>query len=93
MLLPPGVAIALGHHDTSSTHGQLWALDGAIPLYPEHIILSSLVLPTGRHRHIQWDPTVAGRRLAPSLYQVTPRTVTARGGIRDLARPVLIRIR
>ena len=41
---------------------------------------------------IHWDLHVAGRRLAAGRYQVTPRSLTAKGGIRDLGKPVVITI-
>ncbi len=41
---------------------------------------------------VQWNLRVAGRPLAPGRYQVTPRSLTASGGIRDLGKPVLITI-
>jgi hypothetical protein len=41
---------------------------------------------------LRWDLRVSGRRLPPGRYQVTPRSLTARAGIRDLGKPVLITI-
>ena len=43
--------------------------------------------------HIRWDRRVNGRVLAPGEYQITTRSLTPKGGIRDLGRPVLIRLR
>jgi hypothetical protein len=44
------------------------------------------------HGHIRWDRKVHGRALAPGTYQVTVRSVTTKGGVRDLGKPVRIRI-
>jgi hypothetical protein len=46
----------------------------------------------GRHA-IRWDLKVSGRRLAPGRYLVTPRAVTAKTVVRELARPRVIRVR
>jgi hypothetical protein len=46
----------------------------------------------GRAR-IHWDRRVGGRTLSPGRYQVTVRSVTAAGGVRDLGKPVTLRIR
>ena len=54
-------------------------------------------VPLGHFRkgrsHIRWDRRVNGRVLAPGEYQITTRSLTPKGGIRDLGRPVLIRLR
>jgi hypothetical protein len=42
--------------------------------------------------HTVWDLKVGGNPLAPGLYQVTVRSVTSSGGVRDVGRPDLIRI-
>jgi hypothetical protein len=44
------------------------------------------------HGSIRWSRRVNGKRLAPGLYQVTVRSVTKLGGVRDLGRPRLVRI-
>jgi hypothetical protein len=46
----------------------------------------------GRHG-IRWDFRVAGRKLRPGRYLVTPRAVTPKVVVRELGRPRVIRIR
>ena len=46
----------------------------------------------GRHA-IRWNLRVNGRRLAPGRYLVTPRAVTAKAVVRELARSRVIRVR
>jgi hypothetical protein len=42
---------------------------------------------------IRWDRTVNGSKLGRGRYLVTVRSVTPQGGVRDLGRPTLIRIK
>jgi hypothetical protein len=53
-------------------------------------------VPLGRFRRghgtIAWDRRVDGKRLAPGQYQITLRSVTKSGSVRDLGRPFLVRI-
>lgn len=46
-----------------------------------------------RKHRVRWDRTVGGRRLPPGRYLVTLRSVTRRGQVRDLAKPVRVQIR
>jgi hypothetical protein len=54
-------------------------------------------VPLGHFRrgkgHVVWSRKLRGRKLGPGVYQVTVRSVTRTGGVRDLSRPVLIRIK
>jgi hypothetical protein len=45
----------------------------------------------GRNR-IHWDRRVNGKRLSRGLYQITLRSVTKSAEVRDLGRPVMMRI-
>jgi hypothetical protein len=53
-------------------------------------------VPLGRFRRghgtIRWSRRVGGKRLAPGRYQITLRSVTKAGSVRDLGRPTLVRI-
>jgi hypothetical protein len=42
---------------------------------------------------VRWDRKVNGRKLAPGSYLVTVRSVTRKGQVRDLGKPVRVRIR
>ncbi len=42
--------------------------------------------------HTVWDLKVGGNPLAPGVYQLTVRSVTSSGGVRDVGLPDLIRI-
>jgi hypothetical protein len=44
-----------------------------------------------RHR-VRWDRRVNGRELRPGRYLVTVRSVTRKGEVRDLGKPVHVRI-
>jgi hypothetical protein len=44
------------------------------------------------HDAVRWSLRVNGKRLAPGRYQVTLRSVTKAGSVRDLGRPKLVRI-
>ena len=48
---------------------------------------------TGRRHHVRWDRRVNGRKLRPGRYLVTVRSVTRKGQVRDLGKPVHVRIR
>jgi hypothetical protein len=54
-------------------------------------------VPLGRfHKgrsHVRWNRKVNGHLLAPGRYQITARSLTPKGGVRDLGRPILIRLR
>ena len=45
------------------------------------------------HHHVRWNLDVAGRRLRPGTYQVTPRLLTRGGIVHELGKPHMIRIR
>jgi WD40-like Beta Propeller Repeat len=47
----------------------------------------------GRRHRVRWDQTIDGRPLRPGRYLVTVRSVTRKTEVRDLARPVRVRIR
>jgi hypothetical protein len=46
----------------------------------------------GRGHHVRWDRRVNGRELRPGRYLVTVRSVTRKGQVRDLGKPVNVRI-
>jgi hypothetical protein len=47
----------------------------------------------GRRHQVRWDRRVNGRKLRPGRYLVTVRSVTRKGEVRDLGKPVQVRIR
>lgn len=47
----------------------------------------------GRKHRVRWNGRVRGRRLARGRYLVTVRSVTGKRQVRDLAKPVRVRIR
>ena len=47
----------------------------------------------GRRHQVRWDRRVNGRKLRPGRYLVTVRSVTPKGEVRDLGKPVQVRIR
>lgn len=53
-------------------------------------------VPLGRfrpgHGTVRWSRRVGSKRLAPGRYQITVRSVTKAGLVRDLGRPKLVRI-
>jgi Tol biopolymer transport system component len=47
----------------------------------------------GRNQRVRWNRRVNGRKLAPGRYLVTVRSVTSKGQVRDVGKPVRVRIR
>jgi hypothetical protein len=47
---------------------------------------------TSGSRHVHWNRRVNGRPLAPGEYQVTVRALTPQRAVRELGKPMLIRI-